>query len=425
MIKLKHIFILFVFYCFSFSLSLGLPSPTLQGEGALLLEASTGKVLYAKNPTYRFYPASTTKVLTTLLLAESFDIDATLTKSPESMIEVPADSSHIGLSVGDTYSYKDGLHAILMGSDNYVSYDMAIHNSGSIQAFVDKMNAKAASLGATSTHFVNPHGYHDPNHYTTPYDLALITQAAFANPIVTQVAGTPTHNFTIMNKEKTLPLTHTAASFKKESPYYNPHIVAAKTGYHTPAGRTLVAKAVYGDLELIGVVMKSGSLSRFEDINKLFEYGSQNFRYTLSSDGTSSLENISYAPWAKPHIEHAIKQGLYQPTLRSYMDPSTAHSLSTLLEKATLGVDLESAVHLPATAPSRHYTPLLATDAQKIFQKVASLRGVELPSQFITTSLSPYYAEVPTTLSIEDSIYLVEAFQLFLLTTDPTYTLGF
>ncbi|MEG0579604.1 MAG: D-alanyl-D-alanine carboxypeptidase, partial [Niameybacter sp.] len=125
-----------------------------------------------------FYPASTTKLLTSLLLVEDMQEGATITKSQDSLINVPSDSSHIGLKVGDSYSYTDGLHAILMGSDNFVSYDMSIFNASSINAFADKMNAKAKSLGANASHFVNPHGYHDPNHYTTPYDLALITSAA-------------------------------------------------------------------------------------------------------------------------------------------------------------------------------------------------------------------------------------------------------
>lgn len=121
---------------------IAMPPPEIASEGGILMDARTGKILYEKNGLTTFYPASTTKILTSMILVESFVEEDILTKSVESIKNVPGDSSHIGLIQGERYSYEDGLHAILMGSDNFVAYDMARFNSATIQDFADKMNQK-------------------------------------------------------------------------------------------------------------------------------------------------------------------------------------------------------------------------------------------------------------------------------------------
>ena len=125
----------------SFSSGLfALPAPNLSSQGAVLIEPNTNTILYAKNANQKFYPASTTKVLTCLILIEEMPPYHLLTKSAESIKNVPSDSSHIGLVQGDEYDYLSGLYAILMGSDNFVSYDMATYNAGNIAEFANKMN---------------------------------------------------------------------------------------------------------------------------------------------------------------------------------------------------------------------------------------------------------------------------------------------
>lgn len=297
------------------------------------MDAKTGTILYAKNMNALFYPASTTKVLTCLILAEENAQDTTLTKSPESIANVPSDSSHIGLLRGDTYTEDAGLHGILMGSDNYISYDMAIANAGSIDAFATKMNEKARLLGTRNSNFVNPHGYHDSNHYTTPYDMALITRAAFANEEVVAAAGSSQYNFLVSNRNVTLPLTHTASLLHATSPYYNEHVVATKTGYHTPAGRTLVAQAVYDDITLIGVVMKGGQPSRFKDMNELFRYGSENFKVSGNETTGYTVENLSYSSWSKPYIDAALTNGWITPSVDHYQSPISERTFLHLLSK--------------------------------------------------------------------------------------------
>ena len=415
--KLSYIFIFYIiFYTFTFAS----PSPDVIAEGAILIEPTTKTILYGKNIHSRFYPASTTKVLTSLLLTESLDEDAVITKSQESIEEVPSDSSHIGLAVGDSYNYIDGIHAIMMGSDNFVSHDMAVYNAGSIRAFADKMNEKAQSLGATSSHFVNPHGYHDPNHYTTPYDLSLITTAAFDNPILRQIAGTPLYAFQVLNKGIVLPLKHTAAFFQESSPFYNDHVIAAKTGYHTPAGRTLVAQAQYDDLELIAVVMKSNNPGHFEDINKLFEYGSRNFKINKDETGQLLIENISYSSWGKPYVETALMNGWLSPTTKSYMDSTTAHTFLTML-KNMLPENLHTIFNSYDLSNSPVYqinAPISYTESLEILNFITNSLHIGNGTIEVTR---PSHIASDADLTLEEAAYLANQLSMLILQYAPIH----
>nr|WP_307992882.1 hypothetical protein [uncultured Niameybacter sp.] len=371
----KRNLLFLAFTLFISPLTYATPSPSVKAEGAILIEPHTQTILYSKNSSSKFYPASTTKVLTSLLLVENMDEQAVITKSPESVANVPSDSSHIGLQVGDKYLYPDGIRGIMMGSDNFISYDMAIYNAGSIKAFANKMNEKAKSLGAKSSNFVNPHGYHDPNHYTTPYDLSLITAAAFDNPTLRQIAGTHEYTFNILNKANPLKLIHTAPFFKKDSPYYNPFVLAAKTGYHTPAGRTLVAKAQYGNLELVAVVMKSDYPGYFEDINTLFDYGSKNFKFLQDENYNVSIKNVSYSDWGAPYVEQALANKWIKSSTISYMDAATGFDFINMVDNM-LPYPLKSKLApYKASSQSSIYKlshPITRTASAKLFEEIGS-----------------------------------------------------
>lgn len=312
------------------------PLPDISADGAILIEAKTNTILYSKNRNVSFFPASTTKVLTSLAIAQDLPMNQIIAKTQESVENVPTDSSQIGLKVGDRYTVLDGLHAVLMASDNFVSYDLAVADSGSISQFANKMNTLATSIGATQSNFVNPHGYHDLMHYTTPYSLSQITKVAFSNPIVKSIAGTYQYDFTELNTNRTIPLTHTAALLNPSSSYYNKHVVAAKTGYHTPAGRTLVAQAEYDHIKLIAVVMRTDAPLQFEDMNKLFKYGSENFSLEHTSEtGEAYILNTTYSPWAKPYIERALTERWIPHTGRNYTLPITTREFVSLLTSSS------------------------------------------------------------------------------------------
>ena len=322
-------FITFLILCFSLVAS---PLPELYSEGAILIEPTTNTILYSKNSHSTFYPASTTKILSSLILIEDLPTDTLITKTSASIAHTPNDSSHIGLRVGDQYSALDGLYGILLGSDNFISYDMAVKDSGSIESFAKKMNKKALELGATSSHFINPHGYHSPDHYTTPYDLSQIARGAFSNDLLLKIAGTPTYNFSLQNKTSTIPLKHTALLLNPNNSLYNPSVIGVKTGFHDAAKRVLVAKAHYDNIDLIGVVMHTDAPHQFEDMNKLFAYGQAN--YSLATGDTPYVLNHSYSPWAEFYIKKALEKGWIPQTTRNYTTSISGREMVNLIKSS-------------------------------------------------------------------------------------------
>ncbi|MBU3805028.1 MAG: S-layer homology domain-containing protein [Candidatus Cellulosilyticum pullistercoris] len=394
------------FLCFIFSILLicnitsAATLPDISADGAILIETTTNTILYSKNLNETFYPASTTKILTSLAIAEDLPLNQIITKSQDALNNVPSDSSQIGLNVGDSYTVLDGLHAVLMASDNFVCYDLAKADSGSIQNFATKMNTLAFSFGATRTNFVNPHGYHDPLHYTTPFSLSQIALHAFSNPVVEKIAGTQSYNFKVANTGKIIPITHTAALLDPNSTYYNEHVVAAKTGYHTPAGRTLVAKARYDNIELIAVVMRTDAPLQFEDINKLFKYGSENF--TLGTDQSMQpyIINNTYSPWAKPYVERALDEGWITRTTHNYTTPITMRTFLSLLRDATdytVNSFLDDKIQYNGSSIYRENLPTTRGEiAQIIYEYLSNLDLALIPSEVIISdidSVSPKMQE--------------------------------
>lgn len=303
----KVVWFIICYFSICISVFANTAMPQIQSEGAILIEPKTNTVLYGKNEHKKLYPASTTKILTAMIVLEELNQNSTLTKSQGSVNTVPADSSHIGLAVGDSISVKDALYGLLVGSDNFIAHDLAIASKGSIDNFASRMNEKAKHYGALNTHFTNPHGYHDPNHYTTAYDLAQIARETFSVPELIKMAATTKYTVKVLNTNRTITVTNKNRLLDSNTPYYNEHVVAAKTGFHDDAQQTLVAKAIYGDMELIAVVMKVKSPGQYEDINKLFEYGQEYFKVSQDGERGYELINQTASPWAQSYIDSALK----------------------------------------------------------------------------------------------------------------------
>lgn len=247
--------------------------PTIASQGAVLLNAADGSVLFSQNGETQYYPASITKLMTALLVAENCNLDDTVTFSSTATTNLESGAVSIGMTEGDTLSVRQCLYALLLKSANEVGNALAEHVAGSNAAFAEKMNAKAASLGCTNTHFANPHGLNDPNHYTTPHDMALIARAAFANDIVKTVASTRTYILPATKKNPsglTVTMGHKMLN-PKDSRYYQ-GIIGGKTGYTSKAGNTLVTAAERNGVRLIAVVMKSQS-THYTDTKALLDYG--------------------------------------------------------------------------------------------------------------------------------------------------------
>ena len=267
--------------------------PTIASQGAVLLNAADGSVLFSQNGETQYYPASITKLMTALLVAENCNLDDTVTFSATATTNLESGAVSIGMTEGDTMTVRQCLYALLLKSANEVGNALAEHVAGSNAAFAEKMNAKAASLGCTHTHFANPHGLNDPNHYTTPHDMALIARAAFANDIVKTVASTRTYTLPATKKNPsglTVTMGHKMLN-PNDSRYYQ-GIIGGKTGYTSKAGNTLVTAAERNGVRLIAVVMKSQS-THYTDTKALLDYGFKLAEAGALSGGKSSQETAA------------------------------------------------------------------------------------------------------------------------------------
>ena len=250
----------------------------LYALSAILISQDTGEVIFSKNPDEIRYPASTTKILTVLLaILFAEDLNETVTVS-ETAMNIPADSSTMGLQVDEEIRLIDVLYGTMLLSGNDGANVIAETVSGSIPAFVDLMNQTAAALGCDSTHFANAHGYHDDNHYTTARDMAVIARYAMQNELFRQIAGTVTYAIPRTNKHRARTITTKSSymlSGSEESPnkYYYPNATGIKTGSHSHAGYCFVGSASSQGVNLISVVFFTGNRARWADTIKLMDYG--------------------------------------------------------------------------------------------------------------------------------------------------------
>lgn len=254
--------------------------PQIASEGAVLLDAATGAVLYSQNGETQYYPASITKLMTALLVAERCSLDDTVTFSATATTGLEAGAVSLNLTEGDTLTVRQCLYALLLKSANEVGNALAEHVAGSNEAFAALMNEKAAALGCTNTHFTNPHGLNDASHLTTPHDMALIARAAFANETVKTVASTRTYTLpATKNNPSGISLTMGHKMLNPSDSRYYEGIIGGKTGYTSKAGNTLVTVAERDGVRLVAVVMKSKS-THYTDTKALLDYG-----YALAAAG--------------------------------------------------------------------------------------------------------------------------------------------
>lgn len=252
--------------------------PVVTAESAILMEAETGTILYAKNIHTQQYPASTTKILTTLIAAEQCSLDEWVTFSRDAIYDTPSDSNHIAMDVGQQLTMEDCLNAILIRSANEVSYAVAEHISGTTwQDFAKIMNERAVQLGCVDSHFVNPNGLPDENHYTSAYDLAMIGRAFFANELLCRISLTPRLHILPNDHMPYEKLENSKIELLPGKAYGYDDLVGVKTGYTNAARYSVVSCAERDRLKLICVVLRDESPAHYEDTIALFNYGFGNF----------------------------------------------------------------------------------------------------------------------------------------------------
>lgn len=245
------------------------------GKAVILMDAKSGRVLYENNSHEKLPPASLTKIMTGFLISENGNLDRKVTIS-EHAAGTP--ECTVYLEPGEVLTRMDLLYAAMLPSANDACVALAESIAGSEEDFINMMNRRADTLGLHNTHFVNPHGLHHENHYSTAYDLALLTKAALANPIFAEVVGAqrkvipwnsrPDEDRILLNQNRLLHRYDDA--------------IGVKTGYTRQAGNCVVGAAQRGDMLLIAVSMNSSTV--YEDLETLFDYGFNNYHMAHLAD---------------------------------------------------------------------------------------------------------------------------------------------
>lgn len=245
-------------------------APDIVGEAAILINNTNGQVLYEKNAHQRMYPASTTKTLTAIIALENSTLSEKVTISKEAC---NVEGSAIGLQEGETIPMEDLLYALMLSSGNDAAIAIAQHIGGSVEHFVDLMNQKAAHLGATNSHFNNPNGLPDAEHYSTAYDLALISNYAMQNLEFRKIVSTEDNKIQRDHPEAQTNLSNHNKLLRRYE-----GAIGIKTGYTTAAGQCLIAAAKRDNRELIAVVLASVGTGIWDDTGILLDYGFDEFK---------------------------------------------------------------------------------------------------------------------------------------------------
>lgn len=260
----------------------------VQAEAAIVMDADTGAVLYAKDIGEVLYPASITKIMTALLALENGNLDDVVKFSEYAVYSIEYGSSHLGLTEGEELTLEQCLYGILLASANEISNAVAEHIGGDVTHFVEMMNERAAELGCVHTHFVNPHGLHDEDHYVCAWDMALIMREALRNPKFCEIIGTVEYFYPETNlvDEKRYFMNH-HKMISEEGELYD-GCIGGKNGFTDEAWNTLVTAAERDGQKLICVVLKvPGQDESYEETRVLLDYGFDHFSNVQVSNAAS------------------------------------------------------------------------------------------------------------------------------------------
>ena len=336
------------------------PDPEIQAKAALLVDQKTGAVIYALNEHDELYPASLTKIMTCLLVLEAVDegrlkLNQEVTATPTALEGLAEDGSTAGIEAGEVLTVEELLYCLMVVSANEAGAILAEKLSGSVESFVDRMNAKAQKLGCENTHFMNPHGYHDSQHYTSAWDLYLITKAAMEYPMFMTVCDASSHTIPATNVSAERQLNNTNFLIRSGRDYYNPDVHGVKTGSHSQAGQCLVTTAQHASMDLLCVILGAERIQKedgtwwtysFGETNRLYDWAFGNFSYqtVLKEDDVageapvslSSTDHVTLRP-AKP-VELLLPKGVDLEELERNITLHTDPVEAPIAEGDVLGV---------------------------------------------------------------------------------------
>lgn len=304
--------------------------PQINTPSAIVMEVNSGAVLYEKNSDEVNYPASITKILTTLVALENSEMDEIVTFSNDAINNTPRDSSHIARDYGEQMTMKDCLYGIMLESANECAYAVAEHIGkklgGDYQTFINLMNEKAKELGCTNTQFTNANGLPDTNHFTSARDMALISAEAYRNEAFRTITGTRNYRIAPTNKhseETPLNNHHSMMNYYKTRKYLYEYCTGGKTGYTVASGSTLVTFAEKDGLKLVCVVMHTNSTDQYLDTTALFDYCFQNFQTVSLAENQGALKTDKSMGIMNHHssfVEIRDGAGVILPVMADFQD---------------------------------------------------------------------------------------------------------
>ena len=274
--------------------------PQIEAQCAMVIDLADGAVLYSKNADVIRYPASITKVMTCLIACEHLDPAMRFTMSESAALGIEPGSSSIYASPDEEFTVEQAEMALMLESANEMGLMLAELTAGSEKKFIEMMNERAAQLGCTHTHFNNPHGLPDENHYTTAHDMALIARAAWNNPSFRKLVMTRTYNIPPTNKQPETRYLLNHHKMMKDSSRAYEGVVGGKTGYTQAAGNTLVTYCRRGSIGVAVVVLNSID-GGYGDTADLLDYVYANFERIYLKIIPNRVDVVERSlPWIKP-----------------------------------------------------------------------------------------------------------------------------
>ncbi|MTI94588.1 MAG: D-alanyl-D-alanine carboxypeptidase [Firmicutes bacterium] len=362
--------------------------PEIEAEAYILIEEQSGQVLAGHNLDKVLYPASTTKILTALVAVEHGDLDAVVTVGAE-INRVPADGSKVHLQIGDQLTLRDLLWGMMLRSGNDAAYTVAVHIARTahdatltiqqaIDVFAGMMNERAWEAGAGNSNFVVPDGYHHPQHYTTAYDLAVISRDALQHQLLRIMARAQEYvaSYQSGGRQVTARWRNTNQLVQDESEWHYPQATGFKTGYTGEAEFCLVSSAADGGMSVLAVVLKGSREGRWHDSQALLTYGLENFCWHQVCESGAVVSEIPVANQGRdqaPSVQVAGARGRQMLLERSNLELIETE----LILNPDLLVDTEAGPAL--RAPLRH--------GQMVGRVVYTLDGeVLVDSPLVTTA---------------------------------------
>ena len=311
--------------------------PTINSRAYIVLDRKSSTVILGKNHNQRKKMASTTKIMTSLVVIENCNLSDTVEISKKAG---STGGSRLGLKTGDKITVNDLLYGLMLCSGNDAAVALAEHVAGSINNFSELMNNKALELGLTNTHFITPHGLDADEHYTTAYELAILSNYALKNETFAKIVGTKEYTITINNNVKTIRNTNELLGNLNG-------VYGIKTGFTNGANRCLVTACKRGDMDIICVVLGADTKKfRSTDSIKLMEYAFSHFEYV----DINNIINTYFENWKKEHLDtFSVYKGLYDYISLTYNAPSYSNIpiKNDMLDKFNIIINCNTNLNAP------------------------------------------------------------------------------